>query len=1047
MTTRTPLRVALLSLLVLGLLVGGVGAQETTDLVFLVDGSGSISAVDWQLQKDGISAALRDARAFPLDGSMAVGVVQWSFVSSALRTRLELPLTVLDGASVRDAVIAQVQAMGQLGRLTNPGDGIRHGTQELLARGRNPALSRWILCMSTDGVTNSGELLASATAFAQASGVDKYSVIAIEDPPFFDAAALRSHYAPHVFGGGSVVVARNAIEFASLIAGACLGTPVELRALEVNQAVQDWQHAIPLIARKPTGARAFVQAKPGEPARNVVGRLFGTRDGVPLPGSPLLALNPGSAVLAAPDIVARRATLADSLNFRLPSSWLQGTIELEFEAAGTPLECLEPAGAGGDPAGDCKVTVTFQDEVRPEMVFIGVSYTEDDTTRAPTTTELFEQMWRFRSILPVEAINYRMDTLGPFTGRPALGDVNEALASKRMLDIFLCFVGCAAPTTPASRYYGVLQGAGGGLANGIPGTVSSGFLSGTGARSATGYARNRGPHELAHSLGRHHAVDNELGLDANGRKRGRCNEVASADAPGHVPFETVAGNIRPVLGPLSLGVDREVWGLDHRFLITNTNDLAVVDPRQTFEVLSYCGGGPQGRWISQFTYEGLIGAFPAPPRRNPFSPFQFVIVRGRVAFAEDTATLTPVLEFTGDAPAVLPGPYRVELLDAAGRELAAADFEPEVMDADAPEPEVPTDEPTGLILVPLPKPAPPIARIVVRRNGVVIGERLASPSRPSVGILSPRGGDVVTGDQVTFAWMGADPDGDPLTYTVSYSADGGTTWTTLAVDLTATTLTVPRGELGGSTEGRLLVVVSDGIHTDSALSEPFVVANNPPVVNIDLPRPGEVFTGVQVVTLEGTAFDREDGPLGGLAVGWFSDVDGFIGSGELVEVNAANFTEGTHQLTFVAVDSAGEMGSAGVTIHIFRIPPPPIVTVTVDIKPGEGRNPVNLRSRGVIPVAILTTSGFEARSVDPATVCFGPAADPEGRGVCAEAHGRGHLEDVNGDGLLDLVLRFRTQQTGLGSDNMEACVTGHTFDGVAFRGCDEIVVVGPAARR
>jgi len=40
--------------------------------------------------------------------------------------------------------------------------------------------------------------------------------------------------------------------------------------------------------------------------------------------------------------------------------------------------------------------------------------------------------------------------------------------------------------------------------------------------------------------------------------------------------------------------------------------------------------------------------------------------------------------------------------------------------------------------------------------------------------------------------------------------------------------------------------------------------------------------------------------------------------------------------------------------------------VTIDIMPGSDKNPVNPTSRGVIPVAILTTEDFDAASVDPA---------------------------------------------------------------------------------
>jgi hypothetical protein len=93
---------------------------------------------------------------------------------------------------------------------------------------------------------------------------------------------------------------------------------------------------------------------------------------------------------------------------------------------------------------------------------------------------------------------------------------------------------------------------------------------------------------------------------------------------------------------------------------------------------------------------------------------------------------------------------------------------------------------------------------------------------------------------------------------------------------------------------------------------------------------------------------------------------------------------------------------------------PCVVEVTIDIKPGSDPNSFNLRSRGLIPVAVITTPDFDATTVDPLTICFGDAENP-GQRDCSEAHGRGHIEDVDGDGDLDLVLHFRTQQTGIDS--------------------------------
>ena len=113
---------------------------------------------------------------------------------------------------------------------------------------------------------------------------------------------------------------------------------------------------------------------------------------------------------------------------------------------------------------------------------------------------------------------------------------------------------------------------------------------------------------------------------------------------------------------------------------------------------------------------------------------------------------------------------------------------------------------------------------------------------------------------------------------------------------------------------------------------------------------------------------------------------------------------------------------------------PTTIDVLLDIKPGAFPNSINTTSKGVIPVAILSTSTFNATTVDPDSVTFGP-------GAATEAHGTGHIEDVNGDSLPDLVLHFGTAQSGLVAGDTEACVDGTTFSGTPIHDCDSISTV------
>jgi hypothetical protein len=103
----------------------------------------------------------------------------------------------------------------------------------------------------------------------------------------------------------------------------------------------------------------------------------------------------------------------------------------------------------------------------------------------------------------------------------------------------------------------------------------------------------------------------------------------------------------------------------------------------------------------------------------------------------------------------------------------------------------------------------------------------------------------------------------------------------------------------------------------------------------------------------------------------------------------------------------------------------------VDIKPGSFPNPVNPSSRGVVPVAILGGEAFDVRIIDATTLEIDDDRTPGG-GV-SPTRVQGSLEDVNGDGFLDLNLKFDTtalKAAGL-LGNKRLFVTGAIGDGAA----------------
>lgn len=143
------------------------------------------------------------------------------------------------------------------------------------------------------------------------------------------------------------------------------------------------------------------------------------------------------------------------------------------------------------------------------------------------------------------------------------------------------------------------------------------------------------------------------------------------------------------------------------------------------------------------------------------------------------------------------------------------------------------------------------------------------------------------------------------------------------------------------------------------------------------------------------------------------------------------------QSIHVGLADGSPSGIIYIEIDNLTIGAPRAIGVTIDIKPGSFPNSINLGARGVVPVAILSSATFDALQVDPATVMLGGAA------VKRKPHGRlmASAEDVDGDGLVDLVLHVPTEALQLGPTDTEAVLEGATFDGTPIHGVDSVRVV------
>jgi hypothetical protein len=172
----------------------------------------------------------------------------------------------------------------------------------------------------------------------------------------------------------------------------------------------------------------------------------------------------------------------------------------------------------------------------------------------------------------------------------------------------------------------------------------------------------------------------------------------------------------------------------------------------------------------------------------------------------------------------------------------------------------------------------------------------------------------------------------------------------------------------------------------------------------------------------------------------FYDPNWHSGPADLMPAGMTFTGDMTHLKVFYGLYGYGAIHNVAfndISVEGFLTDPPlaPCYERTMDIKPCSDPNAINLKSKGVVPVAILSDSGFDATSVDPNMVEFAGASPV-----------RWTFEDVgsdcgNSDGLVDLLLFFDTQELGLDVDAEDALLTGYTFSGEFVWAVDTVKLV------
>ena len=605
-------------------------------------------------------------------------------------------------------------------------------------------------------------------------------------------------------------------------------------------------------------------------------------------------------------------------------------------------------GEAVEPENSCEADLTFKPVKQPRVRIVGIKTPGDEPTRA----HLIEQAKRIESLMPIPQLDYELRTLDAMIDPPpdsndAMNEILTELEKERAKDnSTLVYLGVLASATTS------------GLANRLS-KVAVWDIGKSFHESALADDRHYGSHELGHVIGVPHSayeLEVKYDLQTTGTEMQTiCSDPTDETARIRRNVEvypyllevTTNKNAKEswaALGPVdsSATEDTEMWGLDTRFVKIGPDNLAVINPREVFSIMSYCqpndklvGVSSQGIWddayhhpkfidkINQTNWNKVIASGATGSSSNSQTVFRgyFTMSVGGIGESSvSSATVLSVMTLEPEARLYTPsGDYILELLDIEGNVLRSVSFgayeESEIW-------MVPVADPPDWASYRVSKPPGSGAGGAEGSSSsrTVLVEVSRSANAPVVSVTAPTAGQVISGDEVTFSWSGSDADGDDLSYTVEYSSDGGASYETIAISQKSTTLTVDRSRLAGSATAKVKVTAADGTRTASAESAVFTVSQNRPEVFIHSPA-ADLISGSGALVLDATAYDTEDGLLDSSAVQWSSDSGGNLGTGGFVVVYPEELEPGPHRLTATATDSTGATGAA----EVFWFNPIPLV--------------------------------------------------------------------------------------------------------------------------
>ena len=269
---------------------------------------------------------------------------------------------------------------------------------------------------------------------------------------------------------------------------------------------------------------------------------------------------------------------------------------------------------------------------------------------------------------------------------------------------------------------------------------------------------------------------------------------------------------------------------------------------------------------------------------------------------------------------------------------------------------------------------------------------------PDIFFLDGTFADVDEGSEFKESGGFNDPGADFWNATVNYDDGGGAGTLTLVGKLF--TLKHTYADNGSHT---VTVTVRDDDETSTKTGS-LTIRNVPPTVDAGA---DQTFSSGQTFNLAGSFSDPgvNDSPWNwSVAWGFGNPTSGSTNTQGAIATSQRMCAAGTYGVVLSVTDKDGGVGTDAVNVTVGY------VVVDVAIMPSANPSAISLRKQGSVPVAILSSATFDARTIDVASIRLGDEAGTDTPVEAGKGKPSSRIEDVNGDGRPDMVLSFGVQQ-------------------------------------